>query len=253
MEVHHPHHPTHKKKWSEYIIEFVMLFAAVTLGFFAENLREHQIIDKHKDQNLIAMIDDLKQDSVQINKRIDEYSNSLVRFEKMKDLSFAFSHQEMNENQLIDSVVNIFLNTTISVALFINNASYKNTISSGSLSFIKNNETKKLIAEYYEALYGKLVVNNTLLDNDYNEFVGKTFGFGFVINSKVKLPFQTRSGSMQVEDFKSIPALRKRIIDPEFRLLVNRIESRCGYYLYVMQNAKELNTKLLSQLDKKEF
>jgi len=39
MEVHHPHHPTHKKKWSEYIIEFLMLFAAVTLGFFAENVR----------------------------------------------------------------------------------------------------------------------------------------------------------------------------------------------------------------------
>ena len=176
MEVHHPHHPTHKKKWSEYIIEFIMLFAAVTLGFFAENLREHQIIDNHKNQNLIAMIDDLKQDSVQINKRIDEYNNTLVKFEKMKDMSFAFSHQEMNENKLIDSVVNTYLNTSISVALFINNASYKNTISSGSLSFIKNNDTKKLIAEYYESLYGKLVVNNTLLDNDYNEFVGKTFG-----------------------------------------------------------------------------
>ncbi len=253
MEVHHPHHPTHKKKWSEYIIEFVMLFAAVTLGFFAENLREHQVIDNHKNQNLIAMIDDLKQDSVQINKRINEYNNTLVKFEKMKDLSFAFSHQEMNENKLIDSVVNTYLNTSISVALFINNASYKNTISSGSLSFIKNNETKKLIAEYYESLYGKLVVNNTLLDNDYNEFVGKTFGFGFVINSNEKFPFQTRSSSMQVEDFKSIPALRKRIIDPEFRLLVNKIESRCGYYLYVMQTAKELNTRLLSQLNKKEF
>ncbi len=253
MEVHHPHHPTHKKKWSEYIIEFVMLFAAVTLGFFAENLREHQVIDNHKNQNLITMIDDLKQDSVQINKRINEYNNTLVKFEKMKDLSFAFSHQEMNENKLIDSVVNTYLNTSISVALFINNASYKNTISSGSLSFIKNNETKKLIAEYYESLYGKLVVNNTLLDNDYNEFVGKTFGFGFVINSNEKFPFQTRSSSMQVEDFKSIPALRKKIIDPEFRLLVNKIESRCGYYLYVMQTAKELNTRLLSQLNKKEF
>jgi hypothetical protein len=253
MEVHHPHHPTHKKKWSEYITEFIMLFAAVTLGFFAENIREHQVIDNHKNQNLIAMIDDLKQDSVQINKRIYEHSNSLVKFEKMKDLSFAFSHQEMNENKLIDSVLNAYLNTTISVALFINNASYKNTISSGSLSFIKNKETKKLIAEYYEALYGKLVVNNTLLDNDYNEFVGKTFGFGFVINSNEKFPFQTRSSSMQVEDFKSIPALRKRIIDPEFRLLVNKIEGRCGYYLYVMQTAKELNTRLLSQLNKKEF
>jgi len=182
MEVHHPHHPTHKKKWSEYITEFIMLFAAVTLGFFAENIREHQVIDNHKNQNLIAMIDDLKQDSVQINKRIDEYSNSLIRFEKMKDLSFGFSHQEINENQLIDSVVKTYLNTTFSVALFINNASYKNTISSGSLSFIKNNETKKLIAEYYEALYGKLVVNNTLLDNDYNEFVGKTFDLVLLLN-----------------------------------------------------------------------
>ena len=47
MEVHHTHHPTHKKKWSEYIIEFIMLFTAVTLGFFAENIREH-FIEKAK-------------------------------------------------------------------------------------------------------------------------------------------------------------------------------------------------------------
>lgn len=251
MEVHH--HSHHPKKWKEYITEFVMLFAAVTLGFFAENIREHQVIENHKNQNLITMIDDLKQDSIEINNRIDEYSNSLVKFEKMKDLSFAFSHHQINENQLIDSVVEIYVNNKFSIALFINNASYKNTISSGSLSYIKNNETKKLIAQYYEALYGKLVVNNSLLDDDYNEFVGKTLEFGFVINTNEKLPFQTRSFSNQIEDFKTISALRRRIIDPEFRLFVNKIESRCAYYLYVMQTAKELNTKLLSQLNKKEF
>ena len=117
----------------------------------------------------------------------------------------------------------------------------------------KNNETKKLIAQYYEALYGKIVVNNTLLDNDNHEFGSKTFGFGFFIAGTEKLPFQSRSSSDQLEDFKTILALRKRIIDPEFRLLVNKIESRCGYYLYVIQTAKELNTKLLSQLNKKEF
>ena len=55
MEVHHPHHPTHKKNWSEYIIEFVMLFAAVTLGFFAENVREHKIMNERKDQNLFDL------------------------------------------------------------------------------------------------------------------------------------------------------------------------------------------------------
>ena len=46
MEVHH--HSHHPKKWKEYISEFLMLFAAVTLGFFAENLREHQI-EKHRE------------------------------------------------------------------------------------------------------------------------------------------------------------------------------------------------------------
>ena len=42
MEVHkHPHHVTHKKKWGEYFLEFLMLFLAVFLGFIAENQREH--------------------------------------------------------------------------------------------------------------------------------------------------------------------------------------------------------------------
>ena len=43
MEVHkHPHHITHKKKWGEYLLEFLMLFLAVFLGFVAENIREEK-------------------------------------------------------------------------------------------------------------------------------------------------------------------------------------------------------------------
>jgi len=39
MEVHkHPHNVTHKKKWGEYFLEFLMLFLAVFLGFVAENM-----------------------------------------------------------------------------------------------------------------------------------------------------------------------------------------------------------------------
>src|ERR1043165_4312834 len=60
MEVHHPHHPTHKKKWSEYILEFLMLFLAVFLGFLAENTREH-IAEKKKEKYLIRL---LKQDLI---------------------------------------------------------------------------------------------------------------------------------------------------------------------------------------------
>ena len=42
MEVHHHpdlHHK--KKKFKEYFLEFLMIFLAVTMGFFAESLTEH--------------------------------------------------------------------------------------------------------------------------------------------------------------------------------------------------------------------
>ena len=42
MEVHqHTHTP--RKKWTHYFWEFLMLFLAITLGFFVENKREHYI------------------------------------------------------------------------------------------------------------------------------------------------------------------------------------------------------------------
>jgi len=44
MEVHHGHHLTHKKKWTEYLLEFLMLFLAVFLGSVAR-IAWHHFID----------------------------------------------------------------------------------------------------------------------------------------------------------------------------------------------------------------
>ncbi|MEY3311922.1 MAG: hypothetical protein RL348_1265, partial [Bacteroidota bacterium] len=90
MEVHHPHHPTHKKKWSEYIIEFVMLFAAVTLGFFAENVREHQIVEHKTQQNLESVIFDLKKDSTLLQDRLKEYRKASLMLENLNNLSINY-------------------------------------------------------------------------------------------------------------------------------------------------------------------
>ncbi len=47
MEVHHHPDLHHKpKKWKEYFLEFLMIFLAVTMGFFAENIRENYV--EHK-------------------------------------------------------------------------------------------------------------------------------------------------------------------------------------------------------------
>src|SRR6478672_2961874 len=55
MEVHHPHHVAHKKKWSEYLLEFLMLFLAVFLGFVAEKIRENQV-ERHRELEFIKSL-----------------------------------------------------------------------------------------------------------------------------------------------------------------------------------------------------
>jgi hypothetical protein len=83
MEVHH--HSHHPKKWKEYVTEFVMLFAAVTLGFFAENYRE-VIVEQHKKEKLLhSVVDNFKLDKKeiethrnQINGRIKTAEHFLV-------------------------------------------------------------------------------------------------------------------------------------------------------------------------------
>ena len=68
MEVHnHPHHITHKKKWGEYVLEFLMLFLAVFLGFLAENIRESSV-ERHREKEYMRlMVADLKKDTANIN------------------------------------------------------------------------------------------------------------------------------------------------------------------------------------------
>src|SRR6476661_7067685 len=67
MEVHHHpdlHHK--KKKFKEYFLEFLMIFLAVTLGFFAESYREH-LSDRSKEKEYVASLsEDLKKDTLNL-------------------------------------------------------------------------------------------------------------------------------------------------------------------------------------------
>ena len=47
MEVHHHPH-VEKKSFKEYLLEGLMIFLAVTMGFIAESIREHITESKHE-------------------------------------------------------------------------------------------------------------------------------------------------------------------------------------------------------------
>jgi hypothetical protein len=89
MEVHkHPHHVTHKKKWKEYLLEFFMIFFAVTMGLFAEQMREDFVESQHEKQYMISLVKDLESDTVQINSII---KYRIAKVTKMDSLLIYFS------------------------------------------------------------------------------------------------------------------------------------------------------------------
>ena len=84
MEVHHHPDLHHKpKKWKEYFLEFLMIFFAVTLGFFAESLREH-ISDKKKERDYIISLEaDLKADIKNADQAINDSKKSEVLLDSL--------------------------------------------------------------------------------------------------------------------------------------------------------------------------
>lgn len=88
MEVHHHPNLRHsKKRWKEYVLEFLMIFLAVTLGFFSESCREY-LNDRVMEKEYVeSFIKDLKTDTLVLSgdlnfnnlklKKIDSLYNML--------------------------------------------------------------------------------------------------------------------------------------------------------------------------------
>lgn len=70
MEVHH-HPKVEKKNFKEYFLEFLMIFLAVTLGFFAENIREIQVEKETAKRYVESFYEDLKTDTSRMKDFID--------------------------------------------------------------------------------------------------------------------------------------------------------------------------------------
>ena len=76
MEVH-AHTHTARKRWTHYFWEFLMLFLAVTLGFFVENKREHYIEKQRAKEYARLLVDDLNADVTELN-RAESVLNKII-------------------------------------------------------------------------------------------------------------------------------------------------------------------------------
>src|SRR5438552_17576289 len=96
MEVHH-HPKAEKKKFKEYFLEFLMIFLAVSMGFIAENIREHIVNNETEKRNMEIIVNNLKDDTARIKMTIT------INEAKIKMLDTLLSFQNTNNADTLHS------------------------------------------------------------------------------------------------------------------------------------------------------
>jgi len=156
MEIHHHPDLHHKpKKWKEYFLEFLMIFLAVTLGFFAEDLREHVNDNAKEKEFMTALIDDLKSDTSRYQQVINEIKVLIPALDSsyinIKEGS-RFNYTLLGKWQFSINQMNVEYRPGL--------ATIQQMKSSGNLRLIKNKEVEKQILDYEAFAKGKLERGN---------------------------------------------------------------------------------------------
>jgi hypothetical protein len=142
MEVHHHSH-TSRKKWTHYFWEFLMLFLAISLGFYAENTRETILHKKEVKTQLNSMLSDLQSDITLFDSVTDR--NSFAA--EMSDSLIEKLHSDITNTTEI-----YFAARTVTANLgyyYANTKSFDQLKAAGLLRYIKNKELLDSIGAYY--------------------------------------------------------------------------------------------------------
>ena len=175
MELHHHSHKP--KNWKEYITEFIMLFAAVTLGFFAENVREN-LSNREKEKAIIESLkEDLTKDTAQLNYLINEYPTKISNWND--SLHYLVEHKAINGNEGV--IMQALNNCTIWEYYSPGEIALSLTQSTESMNLIESKKLKKNLLDYRK---------NEKFFSEYLKFIVTTFQ-------------QTDTATLSVVDFKT--------------------------------------------------
>jgi hypothetical protein len=222
MEVHHHSHKP--KKWKEYITEFLMLFLAVTLGFFAENQREHLIEGNREKQYMQSLYEDLRKDTTILK--------NLVKYDTIQNGKLDTTNQLLIENKWdankIKLLYRLNLKTAGTIRYNLSERTSAQLKNAGGMRLVENQELSNKISEYW-------VRSENL--KEYNTFVDD-------------LKFKAREKSYSIFDQKYYTDVSNLIVADNAQLLTydNFILTEYGNRLNHINNS--MKNVLLPSIDR---
>ncbi|HLY70392.1 MAG TPA: hypothetical protein VKR53_11735 [Puia sp.] len=174
MEVHHHPDIHHKpKKWKEYFLEFFMIFLAVTLGFFAEQMRENFAEKSREKEFMKSMVEDLKSDTANIFYFTDRANEVLGQTDSLIHMMRNPHHDKYGQTMYYFA-----RSITTKLGRFVlSDRTYEEMKSSGSLRLIGDDVLSDSISKYYAgqiAFKEQAVLQMDKLSG-YTDFAGRVF------------------------------------------------------------------------------
>ncbi|MEO6132362.1 MAG: hypothetical protein ABIQ02_10975 [Saprospiraceae bacterium] len=183
MEVHHHPDLKHEKKnFREYFLEFLMIFLAVTLGFFAENIREYIANKEKAKQSIETIITSIASDTAQLNIILASNKLSLdylYKFIKLRGSDF-------KDNQIKREFYNDIANGSFNDVYFrSNDAAFQQLQTSGTLRLIDKPGIRDSLFKYQHntSLILKIETDHYYYSKDVWEGMSKLIDLTYTVNS----------------------------------------------------------------------
>ncbi|HBC78514.1 MAG TPA: hypothetical protein DEO60_06065 [Bacteroidales bacterium] len=219
------------KKFKNYLFDFFMLFLAVTLGFFVNNLSEDRSDRQREKQYMNSLINDLKSDTTQIQDVCISIKNQIVGIDSLL-------HVMENPDQ------HNFVNRFYYFALkYLNSATFYSG-SDRTISQLKSSGGLRLIQKIF--ISDSIVNYYSSSDNvKYNtEFCLKEFNK--ILESEKEMMYLKYLRVYKIDSIPHLEELELLINDPD---IINQFYNQVIYYLSSLINYNILLTDLKEEAD----
>jgi len=157
MEVHHHPH-VEKKSFKEYLLEGLMIFIAVSMGFFAENIRENISNREIVKKNMESIVSGLKTDTTNLK---DLIAFNKLRIKNLESIN-KFRYQNLADTNILKTFVPILISAFKFDYFRSSSVAIDQMKSTGGFRLVKQHNVVDSIFAYYD-YNGALTLNREIL------------------------------------------------------------------------------------------
>lgn len=137
-----------KSNWKKYAMEFLMVFAAISLGFFADNQREKWGENTRGVQYAQRLVEDLDLDSI----RMEEVKVNYAIKEQQINTLIPLMQAGLGEKPFLDSLFAYFTlpgaNSLVTGISFVENLATRDELRSGNMRLIRSDSIVRHLSVY---------------------------------------------------------------------------------------------------------